>query len=252
MPTMSLQETIMHLNGFKRYIYQKDIVLVGNSISSLQEYNKDFIDDFDLVLRFGKGIPSPNIEEHIGTKTNIWATGPLRAGSTGTLPEGTKILFNNSLAQPEAQPFSTVVDHLQMYSQEEINALGVKYGLPEDRRLSNGAVTSHWLTFVAKGWGSITWINFDCFRNNMLFYNQTAKQNTVSSSWHLPLLKPQYAHRSDDIADKHPAHCPMTETRLYDDCLAEANTYWTGERLETSRMLHQPKVMWTKGRSSAR
>ena len=61
----------------------KNLILVGNSVEILHYQHGKFIDSHDVVMRMGRGLPNPNsLEDHsksIGTKTDVWITGFLRA-----------------------------------------------------------------------------------------------------------------------------------------------------------------------------
>ena len=54
------------------------VILVGNSVELLQHEYGSYIDSFDTIVRFGKGIPTDENFEQIGKKTDIWITGFLR------------------------------------------------------------------------------------------------------------------------------------------------------------------------------
>jgi hypothetical protein len=51
------------------FVEGKRILLVGNSSAARKTNHSDFIDGFDVVVRFNRGIPNKNM----GTKTDIWA-----------------------------------------------------------------------------------------------------------------------------------------------------------------------------------
>ena len=46
----------------------KNVVLVGNSVEILQYDFGNYIESFDTVVRFGKGIPEDKLHEHIGSR----------------------------------------------------------------------------------------------------------------------------------------------------------------------------------------
>ena len=57
----------------------KNILLVGNSVEILQHNLKDKIESYDTIVRFGQGIPNNENKDKIGSRTDIWVTGYLRA-----------------------------------------------------------------------------------------------------------------------------------------------------------------------------
>jgi hypothetical protein len=240
----------MHLESFSDFIQDKSIIIVGNSLNALQETNGEFIDAHDIVLRFGKGLPTEKTSAYLGSRTDIWVTGQLRQDTSHKLDDNTKILFNNSLYDPRKGRLEK--DHLQMYSTEEIKLLQEDYHIAKNRRLSAGCVTSHWLAWSLVGWGSLTWINFDCFRNWFMYHDDLAGQNSMATSWHVPLLRKDYVGWRPSEGDDHPAHDPATEERIYRDILTFPDTYWEGEFFAHSKMIKPPRVAWTHGRSQAK
>ena len=61
-------------------IENKEIIFVGNSVEILQHKKGQWIDSHDIVIvRFGKGMPTPDKYESIGQRTDIWISGFLRS-----------------------------------------------------------------------------------------------------------------------------------------------------------------------------
>jgi len=247
---MSSRRTGMHLEIFKEFIKDKSIIIVGNDSNALQQLNGEFIDSHDIVLRFGKGLPTDKTSMYIGTKTDIWVTGQLRQKIVERVRKDVKILFNNSLYDPVRGRIER--DHLQMYSNEDIELIQDAYFIPDKRRLSAGCVTSHWIAHVATGWKSLTWINFDCFRNWFEYYDEGAGMNSLASCWHVPLLRKDWVGWKPTDGDDHPAHDPSTEERIYRDLLTFPATHWSGKFFEETKYIAPPRVAWTKGRSPVR
>ena len=75
------------LNELKNYFKDKKVLLVGNSsdlMNSPPEVAETIDKKYDIVLRFGAGVP--NTEERIkriGKRTNIWAFGCMRSKHHG-------------------------------------------------------------------------------------------------------------------------------------------------------------------------
>ena len=74
-------ETVLDL------LKNKNIVLVGNSVEILNYEKGEFIDSHDIVIRMGRGVPRPRHYEAIGKRTDLWATGFLRAEQMIKRPE---------------------------------------------------------------------------------------------------------------------------------------------------------------------
>lgn len=244
---MTLQESGMTLDEFKDFIAGKSIAIVGNSLDSLSTVQGELIDSHDLILRFGRGTPRPEIFERIGTNTHIWVTGALRADRRSALPVSTVTLWNNSLFSGQGVPVREPC--LEMYSQAEIEEVRLKYNNRNDKRLSAGAITAHWLANVANTWESLTFYNFDCFTQHSNIYNHIAGHNSQVSSWHLPLLKKEHAVHNWDHNDGNPAHDTPAEIAIYKDVLKKVGTVWKGKPLvEEHSFLDAPTVEWTSGR----
>ena len=79
------------------------VILVGNSVELLQHEYGSYIDSFDTIVRFGKGIPTDENFEQIGKKTNIWITGFLRQRHYHKF-ENVKILFNRCRIHMDTEP----------------------------------------------------------------------------------------------------------------------------------------------------
>ena len=73
----------------------KRILLVGNSVEILQYNLKDKIESYDTIVRFGQGIPNNENKDRIGSRTDIWVTGYLRANYY-KLVKDSFVLFNTS------------------------------------------------------------------------------------------------------------------------------------------------------------
>ena len=91
------------VQGVRELIKDKSIIFVGNSVEIMHHKHGDFIDSHDIVVRFGRAMEAtPEQEESIGKKCNIWVTGQFRAPVYKTLRKefesgrwkDTKILIN--------------------------------------------------------------------------------------------------------------------------------------------------------------
>ena len=244
----------MNLDEFKEFIKGKSVILVGNSVIGLNEEKGDYIDSFDVVVRFGKGLPIKGSDKYIGTRTDVWATGELRMGLHHRVPSEAQIIFTPSTLKSSLEPSWSQMPftkHLLAYTRPEIDRLSKEYNLPSDRRLSNGCIVSLWFANVVTDWKSLTWVNFDAFKNSFIFYSNKIGQNTSAASWHLPVLRPEFAKQSLETGC--PSHCSATETRIYKDILKKENTYWKGGDLEAEHtFVEAARVAWTKERSASK
>ena len=242
---MILQRRGMNLSEFKDFIRGKNIIIVGNALGALDQEIGEEIDSYDLVLRFGKGIPSKGIYKNIGTRTDVWVTGELRMHEHHRLPKDCKILFNNSRYRPETyKPFE---NHLDMYTNKEIVTIQKEYKVSKGHTFSAGAITSHWLGHIATGWKSLTWVNFNVFTAATEIYNPMGKGNSFSTSWHLPLLKPWLVERGYDfLKEGDISHDTRAELKLYNQLLQKPNTHWKGEMPtgKTLSLLANPRAAW--------
>jgi hypothetical protein len=127
-----------------------------------------------------------------------------------------------------------------------------KFGVSDDRRLSGGAILSHWLCHVCRGWKSLTWINFDCFKKSTLFEATNLGVDSISSSYHMPILGQKHIPADfNNIPYGHPAHDVDAETKLFLNLLKTPNTHWIGEKPSLDKspeIIKTPNVIWTHGR----
>ena len=68
------------VESIQQFVKNKRIVFVGNSVEIMKHKLGKVIDEYDIVVRFGRAIEAtPLQEESIGTKCDIWITGQFRA-----------------------------------------------------------------------------------------------------------------------------------------------------------------------------
>ena len=75
-----------------RELENKNVILVGNSVEILQFEHGDWIDSHDVVVRFGKGLPTEDKYKSIGSRTDIWVSGYLRSKHQVFYPHAIKLL----------------------------------------------------------------------------------------------------------------------------------------------------------------
>ena len=170
----------------------KNLILVGNSVEILHYQHGKFIDSHDVVMRMGRGLPNPNsLEDHsksIGTKTDVWITGFLRANMSQQnrvrkIP--IKLLNRTRMHMTTPRELEYDMDHTEMFSDKEILEIYEEFGYKDDSkegRPSNGFITLLWLIKKAWVWKSLTLIGFDFFAK----YYPIDVGSSKPQSWHLP------------------------------------------------------------------
>ena len=164
-----------------------NVILVGNSVELLQYEFGEYIDSFDTVVRYGRGIPTEENSHAIGKKTDMWITGFLRMGSYINFP-GVEILFNRCRIHLDMLPKKVIPfdNYTDMFSDDELmkifDKMGAKVGKAEGQRPSAGFLGI--LYFLQKcEYKSLTLIGFDFFAKKLPI-------NTgmdYPSSWHMPI-----------------------------------------------------------------
>ena len=205
------------VEGIQEFVKDKRILFVGNSAESIRYGLADFINKFDIVVRFGRAMSATSEqEESIGKRCDIWVTGQFRAPIYNELRKefengrwkDTEILVNRCRGNlqlknwvfeehlPEGMPYT------QMYSDKEIidimkafdkDILGCR-----DLRPSAGFITILWFVNKIKTYKSLDLIGFDFFAKTVKERRGDKKGNFSQCdphSWHLPVyMKEQSAH----------------------------------------------------------
>ena len=114
------------------------VILVGNSVELLQHEYGSYIDSFDTIVRFGKGIPTDENFEQIGKKTDVWITGFLRQKHY-TRFKNVKILFNRCRIHMNIEPKSPMLlpEYEVMFTDKEILEIFDLVGATNDKALGN-------------------------------------------------------------------------------------------------------------------
>ena len=99
----------------------QNLILVGNSVELLQHNYGSWIDSFDTVVRFGRGVPDSSNKQAIGQYTDIWVTGWLRM-KNHIFFEKTLKLFNRCRIHLDTKPKEPDIpfEHIVMFSHEEL------------------------------------------------------------------------------------------------------------------------------------
>ena len=198
------------VEDIQQFVKNKRIIFVGNSVEIMNHKLADYIDKYDIVVRFGRAIEANKLqEESIGSKCDIWITGQFRAPSYNTVKDkfksgkfkNTKILINRCRGNLKLKDW-VLEDRLpidfpsytQMYSDKELvnimkefdkDLLGVN-----DYRPSAGFISLIWFIDKIKTYKSIDLIGFDFF-SKTINKRPRDKRGKVSNcnphSWHLPV-----------------------------------------------------------------
>lgn len=182
---MTMPKSGYSLQDFREYCEGKNVLLVGNNLTALERKQGAMIDEYDIVVRFGKGI-MPGYEEFIGSRTDVWMTGEFRRDMRHMIPDTKWVLYNPSWAVEREPP---EYDHVEMFTPTE----GKKWNsifCKGKARLSAGAYTSLFFKHKVKTYKSLTFINFDFFQQSGRFTDKKHDQISYANSWHLPLLRP--------------------------------------------------------------
>jgi hypothetical protein len=180
----------------------KRVLLVGNAASLFNHEYGELIDSYDVVVRFGKGIPFRRYKKYLGSKTDVWFFGSLRATShahwnckfkifnymqISMYDQKSQLLtFPTCIMEDEFQLYKdyftvgTVSDHLRLISKIHQQPFNKK-----SARLSQGALAFLYFDEVIKTQSHLDLVGFDFFDSEVKFvYNGNQK---VVNSWHVPL-----------------------------------------------------------------
>ena len=198
------------MESIQQFVKNKRIIFVGNSVEIMNHKLAEFIDKYDIVVRFGRAIEAtPLQEKSLGTKCDIWVTGQFRAPAFNNVKEefatgkfkNTKILINRSRGNLVLKNWvledrlpKDFPEYTQMYSDEDLIRIMDEFGKDlrgtNDYRPSAGFITIIWFLDKIKTYKSIDLIGFDFFHKQADFVPKD-KRGKVSNcnphSWHLPV-----------------------------------------------------------------
>ncbi len=179
------------VSQLRSWMQNKSVIVVGNSVKMLSAEYGSLIDGYDVVVRLGKGIPEPNIYNNIGSKTDVWFSGMLRAGLYNKidckwkiLTPSTKSLYdtdfyipvNKALFNDDFQPYRDYFWSDSIYNTKDF---WLSMGFSKDVRPSQGIVCCDFLARIVKH-QSFDIIGFDFFTEKAIINDR------VYTSWHLP------------------------------------------------------------------
>ena len=211
------------VEGIQEFVKDKRILFVGNSAESIRYGLANFINKFDIVVRFGRAIEfiaekydNTKFQKRLGNKIDIWVTGQFRSHVYTKLnkqfTEGRfkdiKILLNRCRGNFHMTDY-IIEDHVpqtmpytQMYNDQEIVDIMGRFGIDitfteknlakRALRPSAGFLTILWFIDKVKTYKSIDLIGFDFFHKST---NKDGRKKDnkgrISAcdphSWHLPI-----------------------------------------------------------------
>ena len=216
------------VESIQQFVKNKRVIFVGNSVEIMEHNLADFIDSYDIVVRFGRALEfilktESHFPKRLGTKADIWVTGQFRSHMYNKLfyeftkgkLKNIKILVNRCRGNfhlknwvlennlPKGMPYT------QMYTDEEIFYImrsfgvnintvpGIKLALTQ-LRPSAGFLTVLWFVNRIKTYKSLDIIGFDFFSKSTKERKKDGrgfKSKCDPHSWHLPIYTtPTPAH----------------------------------------------------------
>ena len=197
------------VESIREFVKDKSVLFVGNSVEIMKHNLAEFIDGFDIVVRFGRAISTNKRQQKsVGVKCDIWITGQFRAPEyhknkqnfkTGKY-KNTKILVNRCRGNFVLKDWK-LEEHLPdmpyefMYSDQEIIDL-MKNRFNKDMydtgeyRPSAGFLSLLWFIEKVKTYKDIHLIGFDFFakQSNIKPIDKKGfRSNCKPHSWHLPV-----------------------------------------------------------------
>lgn len=232
------------LEELQEYVKDKRIIVVGNNLSALEKKQATLIDSYDIVLRFGKGILQ-GWEEYIGYKTDIWSTGNFRSPMRSLLPKETVVLYNQGGTHNVKS--SPPYPHILMYEWDDACAVSTKYtGDWEHCRLSNGAITAHFMYNKVGTFKQMDFINFDFFTVSCKFRDRANEVDSITNSWHLPLTPPKYFNKG---TDNNCSHDPLAEQKVFNEISEDPRCNILGVDTLEERFMEVRHAAWDKDRA---
>ncbi len=203
---VSMLEGRTSLSNLQEFCKGKRVLLVGNSVTLMNAKHADYIDSFDVVVRFGRALIATRSERKaIGSKIDVWVTGSYRAYLAEepvvlNRLKDSYILFCRSRLKHGTKNsiLSPIEEHsITMHSDDEIltvqDGLGIIDGDISGARISNGTWTIKFFVEKITTYESLTLFGFDFFQHKA----GTKTGIDYPASWHMPgLAKTPLIHQS--------------------------------------------------------
>jgi len=213
----------------------KHVLLVGNSVDGFNKKQGKIIDSFDVVVRFGKGVPDGH-EEYIGSKTDVWSTGSFRSKMRNYFPSNIPVLYNSYTISKKKQ--TPPYPHIEMFNEEELEKL--KKECPTNKRMSIGVLTALYFCTKVNTFASLTFINFDFFSKGIKFKDMKQDREALATSWHLPIVRAKY----DNTESENPAHDSSYEKQIISKLLTRKDVFFIGDSNPTKEIISVDRASW--------
>lgn len=213
------------LQDLRKYVDGKRVLLVGNAATLFSDpKHGQLIDSYDVVLRFGKGVPYNKYKQFIGTKNDIWFFGTGRAGMYTRFrnskfrvmtmsqinvykEDEPNLLLNKSMFDGSFQIYRDfmMVGDLNYTKQMAIDVAG---SFDRDIRISQGAQAVHFFDNVIKSQASLSLVGFDFFAHEFNYAyeagdpNSRIPKNHNIGSWHCPITAPGFKQNPHLLANE--------------------------------------------------
>ena len=201
-------------NKLKEYCRGKRVLLVGNAASLFNHEYGNLIDSYDVVVRFGKGLPSLENKKHVGSKTDVWFFGSLRASMYASWKDARFKIFNYTqigLYNPKGAtlsfPYIMSTDKFQIYKDYFIigdsnlhkKLIAKPYHntpMPKNwkdaPRVSQGTLAFVYFNEVIGTQAQLDLVGFDFFESKLKFELEGKPKQIYS--WHVPVPIDNHEH----------------------------------------------------------
>lgn len=195
------------LNQFREFVADKKVLLVGNATSMFSEKLGPLVDSYDVVLRFGKGVPYPEYAEFLGRRTDVWFFGTARAGMYKDFRNvkfrihtiAQQAMYKDSkpdMVVPRVCLTGELVPYQDFFLAGNMQRtlkrhLDINGPNPGGARLSQGAECVHFFVNDVRTQSELHLVGFDFFGSGFK-YNYEDKKGKIpkvqtTTSWHCPL-----------------------------------------------------------------
>lgn len=205
------------VDKLRAYVDNQRVLLVGNAATLFSNpRHGEIIDSYDVVLRFGKGVPFRRWRQYLGTRTDAWFFG---AGRTGCWTSFRHVPYKiMTMSQIHAySKADTIAIHKALVTGREFQiyrdfmltgdldylhgvTLDVHGTLENAPRVSQGVQAAHFFDRVVKSQKSLDFIGFDffgagfkySFPDNRTYQGEAIPNVHPITSWHCPLTGGSY------------------------------------------------------------
>ena len=194
----------------QRVVAGKRVLLVGNAATLFTEPHGKLIDSYDIVVRFGKGVPYSAFGDFLGSRTDVWFFGTARSGMYESYPKSCFKVYTpaqmylyqdkKQLLVPEYMfngQFQVYRDFMLSGDSDYIKELQLKVNRGDNsKRLSQGVQGVDFFISQVKTQKAVDLIGFDFFEGEVRYTydneSDVIPREHISSSWHCPLVSKDY------------------------------------------------------------